>query len=181
MKYLQIISRPGKLISGAGILLILYGHLSRALGLYFFWESRSIGWDLFFVGLIFTLVSWRKDKKRNGKKAIGEGIGIGFLIFLLMGRALFYFGISRTDGCLAAKTFVLKNDSIRREIGTVGSMYIIPGGSYTSSTTDGVETGSAELELVVKGEKKFKDYLFYVDRPAGSGWQVEGIEERTGW
>jgi hypothetical protein len=176
MKFFQKIGWPARVLVGISVVLLLYGYLCR-LGLYFFWESLVIGWELLFVGAIFALVSLRRDKKRNGKKAIGEGILIGFLIFLLSVQGIIYVVVPRTDAFRAAETFVRGNADIKKQVGNVTGLSMMPVGNFQESGSESQGmTGSATMELTVKGDLRFKDYILYLDKLPGTDWQVQNIQ-----
>ena len=56
-----------KLVIATAIILV-YGYLCRILNLYFFWESKAIGWTLLAVTLILLLIqriNWKKTVDRK--------------------------------------------------------------------------------------------------------------------
>ena len=57
-----------------GLLFVIYGYVCRATGLYFFWESKSIGWAVIFIGLIGLLSDRVRIKKKDKKKSTLEKI-----------------------------------------------------------------------------------------------------------
>ena len=176
MKFLQKIGLPARVVVGLSVVLLLYGYVCR-LGIYFFWESLVVGWDLFWLGAILALFGLRKYKKQNGKKAIGEGILIGFLIFLLSVQAVIYVAVPRTDIYRAAETFVRGNADIKKQVGNVTGLSMMPVGNFEESdSASQVQTGSATMELTVKGDQKFKDYTLYIDKQPGSDWQVQVMQ-----
>jgi hypothetical protein len=53
------------------------------LNIYFFWDSKSLGWIVIFIGLIFYLFNLNKIGTAKGQKTIWIKIGTGFAIFAL--------------------------------------------------------------------------------------------------
>lgn len=176
MDLLKNIDRPTKAILGASLLLIVYGYLCRAVDLYFFWESLTIGWELCLIGLIYFFKELIKSKKRKQKRYIWEGIGVCVLLFVLVVQSIFYIVIPNTDAYAAAKKFVLNNDSLKSEIGNITSFGAIPAGNISVSSNSQGESGEAQINLLVKGEKKFKDLKLYMNKQIGSNWKVTSLQ-----
>ena len=158
------------------LLLILYGYAVRALQLYFFWESLTIGWPLLLVGGIFCLYDLHRDKRRNNKKSIGEKIGIGLLVSLLAGEVILFAVVSYSDACAAARKYVPGSPWLKEAVGNVRVIEVCPEGSIAESRRAGVVTGEAELSFTVKGDKAFADIVLYLKKTADSDWKVIGHE-----
>lgn len=63
IEILKTLNKFTKTLLITGIVLILYGNISRIIDIYFFWESKSIGWNILFIGIIGLLLSLIKQKK----------------------------------------------------------------------------------------------------------------------
>ena len=159
-----------------GLILILYGYLCRAIGLYFFWESKYYGWSIIFVGIIAFLSTRIKLKRAQARKTILEKIGVGLLIFILLIQAILIIVIPSTDAYKVTKEFLLANESLKIEIGNIKSFNILPIGSIQKNTTNDRVSGNARIHLIVKGEKKFKDVTAYVEKTTDTGWTVTRLE-----
>jgi hypothetical protein len=156
---------------------ILYGYLCRIIGLYFLWESKSIGWTLLFIGVIGFLSNRVKIKTTEKKKSILEKIAIGIIIFILLVQSILIVVIPFTDAYSVAKVYLNNDAKLKTEIGNINGFGLIPTGGIQKTTDSTGEYGSATINLTVKGDKKFKDITVYVVKYAGSPeWKVEGIE-----
>jgi hypothetical protein len=163
---------PVRILLIAGIVFLVYGYLSR-LGIYFFWESVSIGWDLLLVALLIFFLNRIRVKKRSGRKYAGEGIGLGITIFALLIRSVFYIVLPNSDAYHAATEFVKNNDSLRLETGMVRGIGLVPAGEITVQG----ESGEATIGLIVKGERKYEDLYLFLEKQPGSGWRVVAIRK----
>jgi hypothetical protein len=177
---MELFNQLSKFMKGiliAALLLLLYGYVCRWTGIYFFWESKSIGWILLFIVLIGLLLQRIKLKKMIRKKSIFEKIIIGFIIFLLFVKTILLLITPFTDA-YAVATAHLRNDSnLQTEIGTIQGFSIIPQGGLNKSTENGKDSGAATITLIVKGEKKFKEVtVFVVKYEDREEWIVEGME-----
>ncbi len=161
----------------AGLLLVVYGYSCRLFRIYFFWESKSAGWMLFFIGIIGFLFYCIKIKKTEKKKAIPEKIGIGILCFILFVQLLLMIVLPFTDAYNVAKIYIEKDADLRSEIGTVTGFGLISTGEIEEVSDMKTEVGSATISLTVKGDKKFKDITIYVIKEMDSpDWKVEEME-----
>jgi len=166
-----------KAVLTSGALLVIYSYLCRWFGLYFFWESGSLGWSLVFIGLIGLLSDRVKAKKESNTKALFEKIGIGAIVFILFIRSILIIVIPFTDAYAIAKKYIKENGQIEEELGKVSGFGLIASGGIQKTTGPNGTYGSATINLIVKGQNKYKDYsvyvVKYVDEPE---WVVEGIE-----
>ena len=96
-------NRFTKILLLAGIAFTLYGYICRAAGIYFFWESKYIGWSLLFLGTITFLLSRVKRKKSQGRKSLLEKILIGILVFILSLQVVLVIVFPNTKAYLVSK------------------------------------------------------------------------------
>jgi hypothetical protein len=168
---LKKINQVALLVFAAGFLMIFYGLLARGVGIYFFWESSAIGWVILFVGAIWALFSLRRYRRSDGRKGIGEGIGIFFAAFFLLTLLVGYPLISHLEATAAAREYLLTNDSIRSELGGVNGVVLMPELVYKGTG----EKGACLLEFVVKGNKKYVDVGVYLSKAENSPWTVTDV------
>ncbi|MBK8704273.1 MAG: hypothetical protein IPN33_12070 [Saprospiraceae bacterium] len=177
METIKQLNKFTKTVLLTGLTFILYGYLCRLVGLYFFWESKSIGWTLLFIGVIGFLSNRIKIKTREKKKTLFEKIGIGIIIFILLVQTIFIAVIPLTDAYSVAKTYLINDANLKTKIGNITGFGLIPTGSIQKTTDSSGEYGSAIINLTVKGDKKFKDITIYVAKNADiPDWKVEGIK-----
>jgi hypothetical protein len=156
------------------IALIAYGYVCRLARLYFFWESRMIGWSLFFIAFLLLLIHMQSRNIQNGKLPTGYKIGIGATIFVLAGFTVAYILLPYSDACKAAKSLIGKNPEISRRIGGVRSMILVPYGYGVSmSTTDrGDSEGEAEFSFLLHGNEKDADLEISVAKEWKTDWTI---------
>lgn len=166
-----------KTLLAIGLVLVIYGFLSRMGGLYFFWESQSVGWAIILLGLIGLLNDRIKLNKEKKKKSILEKIGIGVLVFILLVQTIFVVSIPFSDAFSVAKEYLKNSEPLTQEIGSVVGFGLIPTGGIQTTTDSQGTHGSASIRLIVKGEKKFKDVTVYVVKYADQAkWTVEHMD-----
>jgi hypothetical protein len=153
----------------AGLALIFYGYVCRMLSIYFFWESRYIGWLMLLIGLCIFL--WRRIRSKRIRGAIPELIGlvIGLLIILIQSIILIVF--SNTGAYKSALRLIKNERRIISETGTLKNISIVPVGQIGFATTNSVEYGSASFTLILKGEKKYKDLSISLVKK-GKDWEI---------
>lgn len=177
METIKQLNKLTKTILVTGLILILYGYLCRLIGLYFLWESKSIGWTLLFIGIIGFLSNRVKIKTTEKKKTLLEKIGIGLIIFILLIETILISVIPFTDAYSVSKAYLVNYPNLKTEVGNITGFGLIPTGGIQKTSDSSGEYGSATINLTVKGDKKFKDITIYVVKYADSpDWKVEGIE-----
>ncbi len=161
----------------SGLSFIIYGYACRFFNIYFFWESRSIGWGFLLIGFIGLLMQRIKMKKLIRKEATLEKIGIGVIIFILFAKVLLLSITPFTDAYTLAKAYVMNDRKLQGEIGTINSLSIVPLGGISKSSNAGKDSGYATLTLILKGEKKFKEVTIAVAKSEDQeGWVVQEIQ-----
>lgn len=170
-------NKPVKVILGIGIVVILYAFAARAAGIYFFWESSFLGWTVLAIGGLVWLFRAIKVKKVAGKKKLWEKLGVAFLLFLLTIQLIVVIVIPRTGAYAAATSYIVKNDSLKRELGDIEGFGFTESGSIAESSKEtGEAAGNAELNLIVKGKKKYKDITVDMLKDWNTPWAVQAIQ-----
>jgi hypothetical protein len=153
--------------------ILLYGYLCRLINIYFFWESKTIGWSLIFISIILVLIDLIRSKKVIKSNKVFTKIVIGFFIFILLIKGILYFTIPYTNAYSAAIQFLKTNDNIKNNVGEVKDIFLIPVGGMSISTGPAGESGNADLSFIVKGIYKYEDINLTLTKENTSQWQVE--------
>ncbi len=171
------LSKFTRVVLAVGLVLLLYGYLCRLAELYFFWESKAIGWALLFIGLIGLLADRIRLREEKDKTAILEKIGIGVIVFILLIQTILISVTPFTDAYSVAKVYIQGNEQLNNEIGSVQGFGVMPMGGVEKTTDSNGTYGSATINLIVKGQRKFRDVTVYVVKYADQDdWIVERIE-----
>lgn len=157
------------------IILLIYGYLCRSLSLYFFWESKFIGWMILFAAIAFLLVKRIQSGKKEGRKRIFEKIVMYVLGFILVVQAVLYSVLSNSDAYQSAKRFITTDEDVRAEVGEVKSVSLIPLGQISSSADNEGESGEAAINVIVKGSKRFMDMTLLMEKEKEGGWAVKDV------
>ena len=157
---------------GVGILLLIYGYVAPAIEMNFFWESKSIGWYIFLVGVVGLLSFGIKSREKRKKKAVLNVIGIVMICFVLLVQTILAIAIPSSDAYAVSKEFALGNEYIIEEVGVVNGFGFLPTGGISIQSDQNGTTGSANISLLVKGEKSYKIYNVIVVKPNNSDWEV---------
>jgi asparagine N-glycosylation enzyme membrane subunit Stt3 len=166
-----------KAVLATAIALIVYGYLCRIIDFYFFWESKLLGWFVFLVGIILLLLETIKNKKADNKETIPYKIGIGIIAFVLIFESAFMIIMPRLDAYSAAKRYVLSSTEIKAEVGEIKAFTLIPIGSIEMGTNAEGDYGNAVINVLIKGDKAFKDLTIYVVKDIDQAeWVVENVE-----
>ncbi len=173
MKYINSFSRLTKNLLLTTIIFLLYGYLCRFTGLYFFWESKTIGWILFWICIIFLLKDRIKTQKNQKKKAIPEKIGIGLSAFVIVIKAVLFIAIPHTAAFESAANFIKTNQEIKTKAGTVNSIFIVPFGGMSLTTGSQGSAGEADLHFIIKGSEKYIDLNLLMNKDFDTNWQIE--------
>jgi len=160
----------------SALVLIAYGYICRMTNLYFFWDSKNIGWLLLFVGLLLALINAYQSRKKSGQKTVWVIIGIIFLAIGLIAAPLAIFFMKNSDAYTFATDY-LKNDStIVNDVGSVKGFGLFPTGSVSMRSINGIESGDADFTFTIKGTKKFRDIEIRIRKEPTSDWKVLWVE-----
>lgn len=175
MKYWNLLSRASKTLLILSAVFLLYGYLCRVFNINFFWESKSVGWMLFWVMIISLLINRIKNKRPQKKKVLFEKICIGFSVFVLIMKGFLLAVFLQTDAYENAIRFIKTNKEIEAVAGPVRSISLVPQGSIHIQSKGDHQTGQAEFHFIVKGSKKFMDVSMYLTKEPDREWQVLGM------
>jgi succinate-acetate transporter protein len=173
LKHFNSFSELTKKLIIATVAFLVYGYLCRLVGLYFFWESKTIGWVLFWVSIIFILCEIIKDKKLQKKNTVPEKIGIGLSIFVVVTKAVLFFALQHTTAFDKAVKFIKTSQAIQTKVGVVDNISLVPFGGIGLSTSSQGSAGQADLNFVVKGSKKYIDLHLLMNKDLDTDWQIE--------
>lgn len=170
---IQQLTKTTKFSFIVAAVLLLYGYICRLLPLYFFWESKFIGWIILIIALVGLLLYRIRSGKNLGRKRIIEKIGVGILIFILIVQTVFFVAVLNSDAYQVAKTIIENDQLLRKEVGEIRNISIVPIGEIASSSSNNEESGKAEIHVIVKGSKKFLDAAIFLVKEKGEEWKVE--------
>ena len=160
----------------AGLVFLIYGYLSRQLNIYFFWESKELGWVTLFVALTAYLFQLLKQRKLQKKKTIWIKFGIGFLLFGFAISTVVIIIFLNSEAYQTAIEYLKTDTEIKKEMGDINGFGIIPMGQIQSSTNNGIESGDAIFNITLKGNIKYKDIIIYLKKLPQTNWTVISIE-----
>lgn len=178
MDYLKTLRKFTKITMLCGLILMLYGYLVRSAGINFFWESKSLGFALLLIGLISLLADGLRAGKEKDKKIITilTKIGIGIIVFILTVRIILVIVIPNSAAYSVAKDYIKNNSELINELGEIKAFGLIPTGGIQVSRDSNGEQGSASLNMIIKGRKKYREVTVFLNKSVDSDWKVEGIE-----
>lgn len=175
MNIFQDINKITKIVLAVGAALLVFGYLARTTDFFFFWESTAIGWAILFLGTIIFLWDKIKIKKKENRKSIIEKVGIGFLVFGLFTKAGILFKIPNSEAYKIAIEYVTNNKELIEEIGTIQATRLMPSGGIQENTDALGSYGAAQVDLLVKGNKRYKEVSVVVTKTVDkSNWEVKG-------
>jgi hypothetical protein len=176
-EFIARLSKLTKVLFIIGINFVCYGNIARLGNIYFFWESKTIGWIVLLFGLISLFADRIKLKKAEKRNSIGEKVGMGFVIFILVVQAVLYIVLPFSNAYAAAKLFLAGNENIKAELGEVRGFGLMATGAIQIQTSSAGESGAATINLIVKGEKAYRDVTLYLAKyPNKADWVVEEME-----
>lgn len=142
----------------------------------FFWDSKPIGWIVLAIALLFYWIDLGKTRRRQGKKIVWVTIGICFLVFGLIVLPVAIFMLKTSDAYVAATEYLKSDPKFKDEFGDINGFGLIPTGSVQTTTMNGAESGSATFELIIKGDKKYKDVTIHLKKTPDTFWTVMDIK-----
>ena len=171
----KIIRRTTKIIFAIGLVLLIYGYLSREFKLYFFWDSKAFGWAVLFIGLLFYLIDLNRSRKSQGKKTIWVKIGIALIIFGFIVSTYVIFNLHKSEPYKIATDYLKTNSQLKEEVGNINGFGLIPTGSVQIINVNGAESGRATFVLTVFGDKKYKDIDINLRKTSETDWTVTSV------
>lgn len=176
MDYIKTLGKFTKTSLICASILLIYGYLTRLASINFFWESKSFGYALLFIGLISLLADGIRIRKSKNQKTVWNKIGIGFIVFTLVIRLILIIMIPNSIAYSIAKDYIKHDSQLIKELGEIKGFGLIPSGGIQVTKDSNGEQGSASINLILKGQNKYKEVTVYVIKNFDSNWKVEAIE-----
>lgn len=159
-----------------GALLYAYGYICQRIPINFFWESKSIGKGLIFIGIIGVLAYIITKQKAKGKKTTWYKIAIGIILLIPVSQILLIIIIPNTDAYQLAKNYISHNEAIKLEVGEIAGFGLLPAGGVTVRSDGRGKKGNASIHFIVKGAKSYKIVSVSVVKDYEKDWEVRGME-----
>ncbi len=172
MEEFNKLSKLNKALVRLTIAFLIYGYLCRIIGLYFFWEAKTIGWTFLLITTISILIQRIKTKTIANKKSLSEKIIIGIIVFILLIQSIIFIVIPQTDAYKSAKLFLMTDKTISNEVGEVTDIFLVPIGGMSITSSSAGQTGQADLTLIIKGKSKFKDINLQLAKELDTDWAI---------
>lgn len=114
-----------------------------------------------------------KQKKGQKQKVLGEKIGMGFSVFILLIKGILFFAVPKTEAFETAAKFIKSNPEINARTGAVQSIFLVPLGGMSMTTSAQGSAGQADLHFIVKGAERYIDLNLLLNKDFETNWQVE--------
>jgi hypothetical protein len=160
----------------AGILLLAYGYLCRALSIYFFWDSKAFGWISLMIAFTSYLFELYKKRKIQRKKTIWIKIAIGLFIFGLFLLPMIIYLLKTSEAYLVAISYLKTDDQIRSKVGNVKRFGLITTGQVNLNSINGVQSGKASFDITINGDKRYKDITILLKKNPETDWEVISLK-----
>jgi len=177
--YIDLISELDtkvKFLFGISFFLIVLGYLIRMFDLYFFWESKSLGFALLLVSLAIFLRKDLTTRKSKKLKNIWNHIGFWMIAFILFVKVLMLVILPNSDAYDMAKIYIENNSDLEAEIGEITGYSILPSGGIQVTTDSNGTYGSATISFIIKGKNKFIEQTIYLNKTPNQDWTVIATE-----
>lgn len=174
---LTFLSKFTKALLVSTALIALYSVLCRVMSIFFFWESSIAAQWLTYLSIFFLLRDWKKMERKKGKSALAPRILTGVLVFVIFITSTFAIALPFTQAYEVAVADLRKDMAVEYEVGKVKSIvYRCRGAIQISSDFQGT-SGTAQVMVIVKGDKAYKDYdLSMMLSPQTGAWTVVHVE-----
>jgi hypothetical protein len=164
-------SRTTIVVFLAGILLLIYGYLCRLLSIYFFWDSKYIGWFSIICASLLLLIDIRMARKRRNQNIFFVRIFVAALIIILALEASAVFWVKTNNSYRQVSELIEKDPALKNELGDIRGFGGIPG----ISITDILKFPTSEsltFMITIRGTKVYKEMEVTIARTTLTSWSV---------
>ncbi|WP_258101410.1 cytochrome c oxidase assembly factor Coa1 family protein [Marinoscillum pacificum] len=145
-----------KILTIAGLVFMIYGLIARNLEIYFFWESSTVGFAFLAGSIGVVLITELLIKIGIFKAYFRSGwqtaLHILFVILFVTVNSIFLF----SDALKVAKEQLRESKQINDLVGEINSFGWLVTGSSSITTNSGRTFGSAEYQILVKGDEGYR-------------------------
>lgn len=156
-----------------------WGLISRWLSIYFLWEALPFGWALLWLGLFFKIVLLVTARVWPDQKRIHKIVPRVVIPIVASGCALLGIAAYWANSSQVAKEMnkaLAKDSAVVMAVGNIVRWCPVTSMSVsTSSAEDGESSGNAEVNIILKGEKRYKDAKVRLALADGS-WRLQQVD-----
>ena len=166
------LANSGKAMIIIAILLIAYGYGCRFFNIYFFWESRYLGWMLLLAGAGLLLFNRIVIKNFRWREVVLELIAVVilFLVIILQTSILIFF--PGTQAYKAGIRILKNHNKLISELGMIKNTSIVPVGQIQWTSAHDDQMKAAKFNIIVKGEKRYRDVTVYLEKLPDGDWTM---------
>ncbi len=164
-------STATKVIFIIGILLLIYGYISRLLSIYFFWDSKYLGWVGIIAGILLLLIDLRIARTRHKQNIFFVRVMVSVVVVFLAIEASAVVWLKSTTAYKGLIESIRTDEVIKTEMGEIRGFGLIPGIDI-SDIIEALSSESLTFVVTVRGQKVYRELEVTIRRTTPVNWTV---------
>lgn len=164
-------STATKVIFIVGILLLIYGYTSRLLSIYFFWDSKYLGWVGIIAGILLLLIDIRMARIRQKQNIFFVRVMATVVVVFLTMEASAVVWLKSTTAYKGLIESIRTDEVIKTEMGEIRGFGLIPGIDI-SDIIEALSSESLTFVVTVRGQKAYRELEVTIRRTTPVNWTV---------
>ena len=164
-------SNATKVVFIIGILLLIYGYACRLFNIYFFWDSKYLGWLGVISGVLLLLIDIRQARVKQKQNIFFVRMFVAVIVIFiaLEGSAIFWI---KTSEAYDSVIYSIGTDQeLKQEIGSIRGYGMIPGIDIIN-ILKAPTSNALTFKITVRGERAYKELEFTLGRTIPTDWRV---------
>ena len=169
-------STATKIVFIVGILLLIYGYVSRFLHIYFFWDSKYFGWVGITTGLLLLLIDIRMERVRLKQNIFFVRLMVAAIVIFLAIEASAVIWLKSSTAYKDFIETIRTDEVVKADMGEIRGFGLIPGINIVD-IIKAISSESLVFVVTIRGQKAYKELEVTIKKTTPINWTVVSSEE----
>lgn len=164
-------STATKVVFIFGILLLIYGYLCRLFSIYFFWDSKYVGWLGVLSAVLLFLIDIRMARIRQRQNIFLVRVVVAIIVIFLALEGSVIVWLKTSTVYDEATELIRSDDMIKTQVGDIRGFSLIPGINIIN-IINAPSSETLTFVITIRGNRAYKEMEITIERTTPITWSV---------
>ena len=164
-------STATKVVFIFGILLLIYGYLCRLFSIYFFWDSKYVGWLGVLSAVLLFLIDIRMARIRQRQNIFFVRVVVAIIVIFLALEGSVIVWLKTSTVYDEATELIRSDDMIKTQVGDIRGFSLIPGINIIN-IINAPSSETLTFVITIRGNRAYKEMEITIERTTPITWSV---------
>lgn len=164
-------STATKVVFIFGILLLIYGYLCRLFSIYFFWDSKYVGWLGVLSAVLLFLIDIRMARIRQRQNIFFVRVVVAIIVIFLALEGSVIVWLKTSTVYDETTELIRSDDMIKTQVGDIRGFSLIPGINIIN-IINAPSSETLTFVITIRGNRAYKEMEITIERTTPITWSV---------